>query len=341
MNKLISRCFCILLMSVGVLAQTPDTFDIATFRAPAGWSRQAKDGGLIFTTSDKQKNTFAMIVLYASDKSSASPRTDFDVDWRQFIASAFNIKSNPQLEPSKQAAGWTIVTGGTSFESELGTSAAILSTYSGFGRKFSAAAIFNSQDYVAAIDAFASSIVLSRPAANAPTAPAATAQIESSILGTWGSNVGASMTYGDPVAAGMAGYTKSQYTLNADGTYIFNSKTFRMGYDKIILVRENGTYQISGGTITIKPQKSVIQAWSKANGGDGFGRLLTTQPRKLETVTYRFTKHYFSGIQEWNLVLQADQPTERDGPFSTFTAFPNAWYYKTISANNPIIELPR
>ena len=149
------------------------------------------------------------------------------------------------------------------------------------------------------------------------------------------------MTYGDPVAAGMAGYTKSQYTLNADGTYIFNSKTFRMGYDKIILVRESGTYQINGDTLSIKPQKSVIQAWSKLNGGDGWGRLLTTQNRKLEPVNYKFTKHYFSGIQEWNLVLQADQPTDRDGPFSTFTLFPNAWYYKTISANNPVIVLPR
>jgi hypothetical protein len=149
------------------------------------------------------------------------------------------------------------------------------------------------------------------------------------------------MTYGDPVAAGMAGYSKDQYTFKADGTYTFVSKTFRMAYEKIILVMENGTYQISGDSLSIRPQKSVIQAWSKLNGGDRWGRLLSTQPRKLEPVTYKFTKHYFSGIQEWNLVLQADQPTERDGPFSTFKLFPNAWYYKTISPNNPVVELPR
>ena len=149
------------------------------------------------------------------------------------------------------------------------------------------------------------------------------------------------MSYGDPVAAGMAGYSKDQYTFNADGTYKFVSKTFRMAYDKIILVVENGTYQISGDTLSIKPQKSVIQAWSKLNGGDKWGQMLSTQPRKLEAVTYKFTKHYFSGIDEWNLVLQADQPTERDGPFSTFKLFPNAWYYKPISSNNPVVELPR
>jgi hypothetical protein len=117
------------------------------------------------------------------------------------------------------------------------------------------------------------------------------------------------MSYGDPVAAGMAGYSKDQYTFNANGTYTFVSKTFRMSYDKIILVVENGTYQISGDTLSIKPQKSVIQAWSKLNNVDKWGKLVTTQARKLEPVTYKFTRHYFSGIDEWNLVLQADQPT--------------------------------
>lgn len=330
----------LLTFAVFAAAQVRDTFDIARFTPPAGWTKQAKDSGLVFTTSDKQKGTFAMAVLYQSDVSSGEPQQDFETDWRQFVVEALGVKDRPQMEPQREAAGWTITTGGSTFDGDLGTSAVILSTYSGFGRKFSAAAIFNSQDYVPAIDAFASSIVLSKPAANAP-APAATAQPDASILGTWGKNQGAHMTYGDPVAASMAGYSKDQYTFNANGTYTFVSKTFRMAYDKILLVIENGTYQINGGTIAIKPQKSVIQAWSKQNGGDKFGRLLSTQNRTLETVTYRFTKHYFSGIQLWNLVLQADRPTERDGQFSTFTLFNNAWYYSPISANNPVVELPR
>jgi hypothetical protein len=58
-------------------------------------------------------------------------------------------------------------------------------------------------------------------------------------------------------------------------------------------------------------------------------------------VTYRFTKHYFSGIQLWNLVLKADSATDRDGPFSNNKLFENAWYYSPISANNPLIELPK
>ena len=67
---------------------------------------------------------------------------------------------------------------------------------------------------------------------------------------------------------------------------------------------------------------------------------MTTENRKLEKVTYQFTKHYFSGIDQWNLVLQATTPTERDGPFSTAAAFNNAWLYGPISKNNAAIELP-
>ena len=106
-------------------------------------------------------------------------------------------------------------------------------------------------------------------------------------------------------------------------------------------MRETGSFQTSGNTITISPQKSVIEAWSKRDGTDKWGALLTRQNRALEKVTYRFTKHYFSGIQLWNLVLQADKATERDGPFSSNTLFNNAWYYAPISSNNPVIELPR
>jgi hypothetical protein len=330
---------CFLAVTLNVRAQTSDTFDIATFQPPAGWTKKSNEKGLIFTTADNQKNTFAMVVLYQSDKSSGDPRRDFDSDWQQFIVGTFPVKGDPQMEPQKQAEGWTMTTGGAAFDGELGTSAVILSTYSGFGRKFSAAAIFNSQEYLKAIDAFASSIVLNRSVAKPPGQVAAV-QTENSILGTWGKNQGAHMTYGDPVAAGMAGYSKDQYTFNSNGTYAFVSKTFRMSYDKIILVIENGSYQINGNTISIKPQKSVIQAWSKLNGGDKFGRLVTSQNRKLEPVDYRFTRHYFSGIDQWQLVLQAGSPTERDGPYSTLTLFNNAWYYSPISANNPVVELP-
>jgi hypothetical protein len=341
MKRLILAAICLSTFSLSTFAQTAETFDIATFSSPKGWNKQAEPYAVKISTSSG--DDFCLITLFKSLPSLGRADQDFKGAWETIVKDSVTPSSAPQMAPIENKDGWAILSGFAPFEKDGSKGVAVLVTATGYGLMVNAMVLTNTQAYQADISAFLDSIVLKKPGVVRP--PAATTQApapsENSILGTWGQNVGASMTYGDPVAAGLAGYGKYQYTFNADGTYNFVAKTFRMSYDKIILVVENGTYAISGDTLSIKPQKSVIQAWSKLNGGDGWGRMLTTQPRKLEPVTYKFTKHYFSGIQEWNLVLQADRQTERDGAFSTFTLFPNAWYYKQISANNPVIVLPR
>ena len=73
----------------------------------------------------------------------------------------------------------------------------------------------------------------------------------------------------------------------------------------------------------------IIDATGKSATVDKFGKLKTRQNSKLEKVTYQFSSQYFSGIDEWQLVLQLDHQTERDGPYSASTAFPNSWLYGT------------
>jgi hypothetical protein len=130
--------------------------------------------------------------------------------------------------------------------------------------------------------------------------------------------------------------TYALITLYGSGASSGNAKSdFEGDWQQFIV----GQFEVKSNP-QMEPAKNV-DGWEIINGGDKFGRLLTSQNRTPETVTYRFTKHYFSGIDQWQLVLQADKQTERDGPFSTFTLFANAWYYSPISANNPLVELPR
>ena len=111
--------------------------------------------------------------------------------------------------------------------------------------------------------------------------------------------------------------------------------------DKILLKREQGVFQISGNNITIIPQENVMEAWSKKNNADSWGRLLEAQQIPLEKVTYRFTKDYVSDRQEWNLILQTENVTKREGPVMTSnTRFENAYYYNQISPSHPLLELP-
>ena len=153
---------CFLSLSANSFAQVTETFDIATFQPPKGWQRQDKGGVVIFRTTNEQKGTYAMIMLCASGESSGNAKSDFEGDWQEFIAGQLGIKGKPEVEPVEKKDGWDVVSGGAAFENEIGPSAVILRTYSGFGKTFSAAAIFNSQDSLPAIEAFASSIKLKR-----------------------------------------------------------------------------------------------------------------------------------------------------------------------------------
>lgn len=335
MKHLLFTSICILVLSNVLSAQPAETFDIATFQPPTGWKRQNKPGAVVFSTSNEQKGTYAMITLYPSGQSSGNAKSDFEGDWAEFVAGQLGAKTRPEIEPAKKVDGWEVVTGGAAFD-ETGQAAVILSTYSGFGKTFSAAAVFNSQDNLPAIEAFAASIKLKKTAVASQPVPAN--NDNASILGTWGIDMVVQYTAATSYN-GTAGSTSKQYTFRADGTYSFVIKTFKFSYEKLLLTKENGTYRISGVNITISPEKSVIQAWSKKEGTGDWGRLLSTQNRALEKVTYRFTKHYFSGIQTWSLVFQSDKPTERDGPFSGGTGFDNSWIYQP-PCDQCLIKLP-
>ena len=172
MRQLLLLTVCFLSFYISSSAQISDTFDIATFQPPPKWKKQTKDGIVIFSTLNEQKGTYAMITLYGSGESSGDAKNDFNSDWQQFVVGQLGIKGSPQIEPVRNAEGWSIVTGGTTFQNEQGTSAIILSTYSGYGKTFSATAIFNSQDHLPDIEAFAASIKLRKPETRPQPAPA-------------------------------------------------------------------------------------------------------------------------------------------------------------------------
>ena len=319
-----------------------ETFDLTTYKAPpakTGWIKEVKENYINYAKADSKKKTWCQIAIYKSTTSKGSIEKDFESEWQLLAVTPFKIKEAPQIDEVQEADGWKIKAGAGIFVFNNVNSSAMLTTMTGYNRCVSILAVTNSQDYAAQIQSLLESVDLIKPVTN--TQPLVNNQNNNvDISGTWGKKAGVNPSYADPVANGNAGYSKDQYTFNTNGTYSFASKTFRYSSNKLLLVRENGSYQISGNNLTINPQKSVIEAWSKKDGTDKWGNLLSTQNRPLEKVTYTFTKHYFSGIEVWNLVLQASQVTVRDGPFSNNTTFSNAWYYAPISSINPVIEMP-
>ena len=335
---------CLYIFTNGLFAQTSDTYDIATFTPPTGWRKQTKQGAVLFATADEKKNTFALLTIYTSGASSGDAKRDFETDWQEFIAGQLHVAEKPEIQTAKTDGGWDSVTGAAQFQSDLGPTIVVLNTFSGFGKSFSMAAVFNDQGYLPAIESFVSSVSLAKP--TAPKSPSSS-DTGTSVVGTWGASGSNQSSYA--VSNGIAGYIKKQYTFNTNGTYEFFVKTFQYSMTNLLFTKETGTYQLSGNSLTLTPQKGFIQAWTKAtvvdNTGrrsqtDKWGQLVSTQPTKLEKVTYQITKHYFSGIDQWQLVMQASKPTERDGPFTTNADFPNSWLYGPPCATC-FIEPPR
>ena len=315
-----------LLLSISSHAQS-EKFDIVTYVAPAGWGVEKDADAIRFTKADGGK--YCVITILRAIDSVGTPSDDFEAIWKKTAADGLNAK-DMQRGKGGPKDGWQAELGIGPFEKDGISGAAFVTTYTGGGKVITIMAIANAEEFQADIETFVNNVKLP-PIATVKTAPRASVPTNTGdaakLIGRWQRSSSGSPSYADPASWGTAGYTKSRYEFNADGTYTYTERSFRYSYQNIIVVRENGRYTLSGNSLTVDPAKSTISAYRKADGADSLGAVVSTQNRKLESVAYKFAFHFFEGIQEWNLVLQADAPTQRDGQFSGNTTFPNAWYF--------------
>src|ERR1035437_912734 len=334
MKKII--CLSILFISVANTFAQKEVFDIVNYTPPNNWKKDVTENNTSYTFVNKKNNSWCRINIVKSTTSKGSIEQDFESEWQELVVKSYQPTEAPQLNEVQEADGWEIKAGSAKFTFNNSDAMAMLTTMSGFNRCVSIVATTNSQEYLKDIETFLSSVDLQKPE-TVSTQTTVNNNDNNSVLGIWLANASDQSSW--RVSNGVMNYICRQYTFNANGAYSFISKAFDPLMDKILLGKENGTFQISGNSITVNPQKSVLEGWSKKEGKDEWGKLLNTQNITLERITYQFTKHYFSGIKEWSLVLQADKVTQRDGPFSGGTAFSNAWIYGT-PCNTCLIKLP-
>lgn len=325
------------LISFSSLGQQKEKFDIATYTVPAGWSKISSTPGITgYVVINKQTGTYCQVAVYASTNSKSSLQVDFESEWQELIVKTYNPSSSPQLAPSETVDGWSAQAGAAPFDFNGSQAAAMLVTTSGYGRCMSIVVVTNTSEYEKVVEGFLESVELEKPEFKPTANPVVNNNNNtSSIIGMWGAN--SHIRYDN---MGTQSVMSRQYTFNDDGTYQFIFKTYDPLVTDLLLTKEFGTYTVNGDILTVNPKTSVIESWSKKDGTDRWGKLLKSQNRPLEKVTYRFRKEFASGADEWNLVLQADQYNNRDGHFANNSAFPNSWFYRPESYANPRIELP-
>ena len=314
-----------------------EKFDIVTYSAPKGWGMEKGTDTLQFTKEDKANKTFCIVTVYRSMDAGPDSRANFLAAWKALVTDTFKSPAQPQIGTPGSKDGWMAEVGLAPVNTEEMKGAAMLTTMTGGSKMVNVLVLTNSDSFTKEIETIVDSIKLPRlqAASSQGTATPPTAT-PTRLIGKWNRSGSVHPTYADPVSWGTAGYTTSRYEFKADGTYLHTERSFRMMMENIIVVKETGKYSVSGDTLTLTPSKSVISSYKKAGGVDALGPLVRSQNRDLETVAYKFTFHYFEGIQEWNLVLQADKITQRDGQFSNNTTFPNAWYFDQKFTDNDL-----
>jgi hypothetical protein len=319
-----------LLIPQAMSCQT-EKLDIIEYTPPAGWTKTPKDGLMVYNNYDKTTGGFCLLTVYPSTASAGGAGKDFANSWNERVAQPFKADADPKTETQTQD-GWTSITGAAQIESDGAKSAVFMTVVSGYGRTASILVIFNNQEYMPQIDAFMAGLKMNKaiaiadakppPAAPSPTVPVANSYRAAALVGRWGTG-----TAGDTISGNLVQYgsnaSQKYYQFNADGTYSF----VYSGYSGLagtagsfhVTMEESGVYTLNGDSMTITPRKSQTRSNS-----EGF------KNNPLETVTYRWTIHYFEGIGEYSLILHPDHQTKRDGGFDYSLAFPNSYVYSQI-----------
>lgn len=304
--KKIILLYVFFLSAIGCFAQK-QTFEQVSYTAPKAWKKEVRNDIVGYTFINTKDKSWCRIAIYKSTASKGNIDLDFNSEWDMLIAKPYKTKIPPQMNEPQEANGWKIKAGGSSFKYNNQDALAMVTTFTGYDKCFSIIATCNNEKYVDSIQNFIQSIELKEQQENKEPVIKRNTVTNSNIIGSWGKSNAVSQINN---RYGTYSYNKQQYYFNTNGTYTFLGKNYSEDYAETILIKENGTYVITGNQLQIIPKSSVIESWSKKNGADNWGQLKSSQKRALEKVTYQYN------MEGRNLILSTSKETTRDGRFS-------------------------
>ena len=109
-----------LLATLTAFNQT-ETFDLARFTPPVGWTRSDSNGVRIYFHAKSENNltNFCQLILYPSVPSSGSATDDFTQAWQNLVVRSNNTTNKPNLSTEKTADGWSVPKGSKLTDEQL------------------------------------------------------------------------------------------------------------------------------------------------------------------------------------------------------------------------------
>jgi hypothetical protein len=170
-------------------ADDPETFDLATFRHPAGWERIAPQGQGPFLLRAPDRASQIVIFPSRATANGSTAVDQFRADWAKLVVGPFGEMDLPKYNTEQTPSGWTAVSGASTNKQLGARSAAVLYTATGFGRSMSIAVLVTGQQALADVAQFFKQLQLRVPPASTevavPTAPVAPQEGARSLEGLY------------------------------------------------------------------------------------------------------------------------------------------------------------
>jgi hypothetical protein len=169
----------LLILSNLVMVAQQQTFDITTYTAPKGWTKNTTENSIQFAKEDTAKGTYCIIVLLKAIPGTADSKANFDAAWETVVKEAATISTPPEMQPPATENGWEAQSGYAPFESDGNKGIALLVTSTGFEKMVNILVMTNTDEYEKEMTAFLESISFKKIASTAnkpPTNPVKPAQ---------------------------------------------------------------------------------------------------------------------------------------------------------------------
>lgn len=299
----------LLILTIGAFAQRPDVFDIAAFEPPKGWTKQVGADAVQFSIEDN--GGYCLITLYRSIPGLGSPKENFDAAWTTIVKDTVTISAAPTMFDADSRGEWLLAGGYAPFEKDGQKGVAILYTATGYGKMVNALILTNTQAFEPATKAFLESISFKKPPDDVRPPAAAPSGSQPSLTGHFWKMGGVQKGLLGHAGLSTATFSKT-YHFFPNGTYQFSREDMQLAAPKYYLESEEGTYTVSGNTLTITPRKGTFRQHrlSKDEPPLKSGNL------GLSAAQYRF--EFWRYDDNWRLLLSPidGNETKRDGTFS-------------------------
>lgn len=139
------------------------TYDLTSYREPAGWKKQTSQNGLQLSKENTTDGSYCLITLFKSLPGSSDAKSNFDAAWETVVKEMVKTSSAPERQPSAIENGWETVSGYAPYESDGQKGLAVLVTSTGYDLMVNILILTNSNAYEKEMTAFLESVTLLKP----------------------------------------------------------------------------------------------------------------------------------------------------------------------------------